>query len=293
MIILPGSSHPELAKKIAAEGTWSLADVELTRLPNSEARPRILTDVEGQDVAIIQSLVDPVDAHLVELLLLIDACRRMQPKHLTVVLPWMGYSLQNKVFRKGEPLSAEVIAHVIGSSGADRVITLDLHAPEIVDMFGVPTANLTALPLFADKLKREQNILIVGPDKGSEKRVLELSRILGVRSICLRKERSLETGEVVVPPQDVNVQGNHCVLLDDVIVGGSTITTASRLLKENGASRITVCATHGLFVRDAVARLRSAPLDRIIITDSVPMKTSLKQMEVVSIDHLLTETLSS
>ena len=268
MIILSGSSHPALAKDIAQKGSFSLGLVELARLPNGEARPRILSDVKGKDVAIVQTLSDPVDMHIIELLLLIDAARRMKTKTVTVLLPWMGYSLQNKVFRKGEPLSAEVIARMIGSS-ADRVITLDFHAPEIFTMFGSPTKEVSALPLFAELLKREQNILIVGPDRGSAKRAHQLSSMLGVRSICLRKERSLETGAVHVSSANTDVSGSHCVLLDDVIVTGSTLVEASRLLKSSGASKITVCVTHGLFIGDALHHLHQL-VDRIIVTDSIP-----------------------
>ncbi|MDP3724798.1 MAG: ribose-phosphate pyrophosphokinase [bacterium] len=296
MTIISGSSHPALAKDITQKGRFSLGLVELTRLPNGEARPRILTDIKGEDIAIVQTLSDPVDMHIIELLLLIDAARRMKAKTITVLLPWMGYSLQNKVFRKGEPLSAEVIARTIGNAGVDRVITLDLHAPEICTMFGIPTIKLSALPLFAELLRREQNILIVGPDSGSAKRAQQLSSMLGVRSICLRKERSLETGAIHVSSDDMDVSGAHgahCVLLDDVIVTGSTLVHASQLLKANGASNITVCATHGLFVGDAVDALKQAPIDRIIVTDSIPSRDDLSNLsvEAVTVAGLFAEAL--
>lgn len=240
------------------------------RFKNGELRVWIQDDIEGEHVAILQTLAEPVDTNFMELLLLIDAARRMHPKRITVVIPWLGYSLQDKVFRSGEPISAKVVAKMISTVGADDIVLMDLHHPSTVGFFDVPVKHLTALPLFKGII-RDKKVMIVSPDFGAAKRARELAKELEVPLAVIDKERSKRTGRLTVHGISRPAKGYHCLVVDDVVLTGGTIKTACETLKAKGASGITFCATHGLFSGRAWQNLDSELLDKICVTDTVPV----------------------
>lgn len=271
MKIISGSSHEELAKKIAREGKFGLVAVDREDFKNGEVRVWIRGEIEGEHVAIVQTLSQPVDRHIVELLLLIDAARRMHPKRITVVLPWMGYSLQDKVFRPGEPISAKVVAKMIGAAGADDAVLMDLHTESIAGFFDVPVKYLTALPLFA-AVNGKKKFMVVSPDFGAAKRAREFAKLVGAPLAVIDKERSRKTGKLAVHGISRSVRGQYCLVIDDMINTGSTVKSAAETLAGHGAKDVTFCATHGLFVGEgAWENVNPRILNKVCITDTVPI----------------------
>lgn len=276
MKIISGSSHPELAQKIARAGKFDTVEANIETFKNGETRLRIDEDIEGKHVAIIETASHPVDKHLMELFLFIDAARRLHPKRITVVMPWMGYSLQDKVFRTGEPISAKVVAKILSTIGADDIVLMDLHHEGVAGFFDVPVKYLSALPLFADYVKkgkwRNGKLMVVSPDFGGAKRARELAKMLDAPLAVIDKERSRRTGGLTVRGISRPVKGYDCLVIDDVVLSGGTIKSACDTLRAEGALSVTFCATHGLFVTGSWEILNGKVLDRIVVTDTVPIK---------------------
>lgn len=275
MKIISGTSHPELAYKIAQETGFETVDVNIEIFKNGETRLRIKGEIEGEHVAIIETATEPVDKHLFELFLLIDAARRLHPKRITVVMPWMGYSLQDKVFSTGEPISAKVVAKILSTIGSDDAVVMDLHHEGVAGFFDVPVKYLSAIPLFADFVKSGKwmngKLMVVSPDFGGAKRARELAKLLEAPLAVIDKERSRRTGALTVHGISRPVKGYDCLVIDDVILSGGTVKSACDTLRAKQAKSVTFAATHGLFVGNAWEALNGKVLDRLVVADTVPI----------------------
>ena len=272
MKILSGSSNFPLAQSLAQALNIPLVPVDIDWFANGEKRVYITEDLHGESVILVQSHSNPADNHVMEMLFLLDALERMGVKEVFSVIPWLGYSLQDKVFRSGEPLAAKVVANVISNSYTHRVFMLDLHNASETGFFSVPTSHLSALSLFTEYAQNNLDLThgsVASPDFGGLKKAKTFAEALNLPLVNIDKQRDLNTGEVSAEKLHGDVAGKSVLLFDDVINSGSTAIEAAKLLKENGANEIFFFATHGLFVNDALDKINDSHIDQVIITNSV------------------------
>jgi ribose-phosphate pyrophosphokinase len=271
LLLFSGSSHPELAERLAGRLGTRTGAVELETFANGESYCRLGESVRGADVFLVQSCSPPVNDHLVELLLLIQAARLASARRIAAVMPWFPYSRQDKKSRSREPISARLVASLLEAAGADRVLTLDLHAGQIQGFFDVPVDHLTALPLFADHfhgLGDGAPLVAVSPDLGRVKLARRLAAVLGADLAVVTKTRPrhdvARAAEVIG-----DVRGKLAVMGDDMIVTGGTLVAATEALLAAGAREVRAFATHALFAEGALDRLTSSELAELAVTDSV------------------------
>jgi len=273
MKLISGLSNPVLAQKIAQELKIEQITVEISNFANSEKRVRIKGDLHAQTVILVQSLSSPVNDAIMELILLADAAERSGASRVIALIPWLGYSLQDKIFRTGEPISAKVVSNLISNSFISQVYLLDLHNPSIPGFFSVPTFQLSMLKTFGEYVKSKldiNNCLVVSPDFGGLKKAKKFADELQLPLTNIDKSRDLSTGKVSMSGIQGEEVKNKCALLfDDCIVSGSTAIAAAELLKDNGASQVYFLATHGLFVSNFLQKIADSKLDQVVISDSI------------------------
>lgn len=290
-VVLGGTSHPALAEAVARAVGVEPAARLIDRFPDGEHRVQLQTEVRDQDVFIVQSLRAPVGDHLLELLLLSDACRRAGAARITGVIPYLAYARQDRRDVTGVPLGARVVADVLDRA-LDRAVLVDLHSPPVEGCFSIPVEHVSAMSLLAEAVRdHAPNAVVVSPDLGAAKRAERFARSLGLPVAIVHKSRLTGT-DVAASGVIGEVAGHAPILVDDIISTAGTVEAAVRVLLDAGATEeITVCAAHGLFVPPAVRRLQPLPIRRIIVTDSVPPPTGLPlPMETVSLAPLLAET---
>jgi ribose-phosphate pyrophosphokinase len=262
---------------------------EVERFPDGELRP-IVPEVRGDDVFVVQPTGPPVNDHLVELLLLVDACRRAGAGRVTAVVPYFGYARQDRRSRDGQAIGASVVAAAVAAAGANRLVVIDPHTTALEAMFAIPVETLTAVPAIANTLLPAvtPDAVVVAPDLGAVKLAERYASLLGLSVVIVRKTRV--TGAIVRAEELVGqVDGRPAIVVDDMISTGATIEAAVRLLLDNGARPdVIVAATHGVFVGNAVERLASLPLRSLVVTDSLGVVEGLAlPVEVTSIAPLL------
>lgn len=297
MKLIAGSSLPELEKDLIAHGAAKM-DVTLNTFANGERRVKVNpSQVAGQTIHLLQSFSDPVDSHFVETLLLADALERAGAKEVRAVIPWMGYSLQDKMFLPGEPIGAKVIASALSNSFISHITLLDLHNSSIPGFFHKPTLHISAQQIFADYIRStiSDNIVITSPDFGGLKRAHQLAEQLRLPLANIDKHRDLQTGKVTaVSIQGENVKNAHVVLFDDCIMSGSTVVETAKLLKLEGAKSVHFLATHGIFTGNAIENLEQSAVDSIVVTNSINRKSDGKTKKITYLDisSLLLENLN-
>ncbi len=295
MKLVSGSSNPEIATSLAKHLNIPLVDVDISKFSNDEKRILIKGKVKGENIILVQSFSAPVDENVMETLLLADALERLGARHVNIVIPWMGYSLQDKMFRDGEPISAKVVADLISNAYAKRVFLLDIHNTSLPGFFSIPTHHLSALDLFVHYVKDHFKLaetVIASPDFGGLKRARVFANKLDLDLVNIDKERDLHTGKVKASDvQGGEVAGKHVILFDDVIVSGSTVVEAARLLKERGATQVCFFCTHGLFVNAGMDKIESSDVDKVIITNSVSHPQLSSKIEVLDVAPLFAEEL--
>ncbi|MBD3279121.1 MAG: ribose-phosphate diphosphokinase [Candidatus Pacebacteria bacterium] len=272
MKLLAGSSNLPLAKNIAQQLNLEIVDCEIAQFGNGEKRLRIKSDVAGHNIALVQSFTTPVDSQIIETLLMTDALERAGARNVNLIIPWLAYSLQDKVFQTGEPFSAKVIANLISNSYVARVYLLDLHNSSIPGLFSVPTEYLSAQDPFVEFIKTNLDLkqaVIVSPDFGGLKSARKLADILKLPLANIDKDRDLNTGKVTQVELHGQVKNKTAILFDDVIMSGGTAIKTAKLLKKQAAKKIYFLATHGIFCNKAQQKLTQSQLDQIIITNSV------------------------
>lgn len=291
--VFSGNAHPDLAHAIMAELDAPLGRAVVGTWRNEETRVKLEENVRGSDVFIIQSLSSPADHHLMELLFMIDAAKRASAARITAVIPYYAYAKQEKKTSGREPISAKLVANLITTAGADRVLTLDLHAPAIEGFFDIPVDHLRAVPLLAQRFRRHgANIVAVSPDAGGVARADEFrARVGAPLAIISKRHPSADATEVLEMVGDV--EGRTAVIIDDMISTGGTLTAAATMLKSRGASDVYCAATHGIFADDALARIAASPIGRVVVTDSIPLpKTGPHDIvEIVPVAPFLAEAI--
>ncbi len=288
--IFSGSSNPELAAEVSQISKIPLGKLDLGKFSDGEIDVWVEDDVNNSNVFILQSNSSPVNDNIIELALIADALRRSGAHNRTAVIPYFGYSRKEKQSRRGEPISAKVIADLIIESGINKVICLDLHSDAIVGFFSVPVIYLSALEVLATKLKDEKliNPIVVAPDVGGVKRARNFASMLSAPLAVIEKHRQVDSRDKMeVLSMSGEVSGDTAIIIDDVISTGGTIIQSATALKQKGVKRIIVCATHGVFAGDAVKNLEASPVDKLIVTDSIPQDQKSAKIEVVSIASLI------
>jgi ribose-phosphate pyrophosphokinase len=296
LMLFSGRSNPELAERIADKLGLTLGEVELKTFANGETYVRYDDSIRGSDAFIIQSGNPPVNDHLVELLIMIQAAKLASAKRITAVVPWYPYSRQDKKSRPREPITARLVADFLEAAGVDRVLTMDLHAGQIQGFFNVPVDHMTALPLFAtfyrDKGLYGDNVVAVSPDPGRAKMARRFGQMLEADLAIMNKVRpehdTAEVSEVIG-----DVQGKVAIMSDDIIVTGGTLIAGAEALKEAGATEVYACATHGLFPGNAFEKIAASSLVEVTVTDTVPIDklNQPDKINVISVSKLLAETI--
>ncbi len=283
-VLLAGSSHPVLAKEVAAELKLPLGRCDIERFPDGELDIQLLEPVRGAEVFIIQSLHAPVGEHLLELALLSDACQRAGAASVTAVIPYLGYARHDRRVSGAEPLGARVVAELIAAGRVDRVVCLDLHSRAVEGCFPRPVEHADAVPLLIAHLKSTLTLpaVVISPDLGAVKRAEAFARPLGIPVAVVHKQR-LSGAEVKAMGVVGEVAGRHVIVVDDMISTGGTLVAAVQTVLAHGAlAPVTVVASHGLFAGPAQERLAALPLARVVVTDSVPFHgKALFPLEVV------------
>jgi len=277
MKIISGSSNLELARGIAEKFGTDLVDVEIDSFANGEKRVWVKGQVRGENVVLIQSLSRPTDEHIIELLLLVDAVERLGARHINLVMPWMGYSLQDKVFREGEPIATKVIANLISNTYIKRAFLLDLHNSSTPGFFSIPIQHVSAMSMFVEFIKQTfslTNLVVASPDFGGLKRARVFAEKLGVELVNIDKHRDLNTGEVRAQDLTGDVHGKIVVVFDDLINSGGTVVHCAELLKQRGAQQVVFCATHGIFAEPGLTQICQSQVDQVVVTNSIPCPPS-------------------
>jgi len=294
MKILAGSANPILAKNIANQLGTSLVNCEISYFSNGEKKIQIMDEVKGENVAIVQSFVDPVDERVIETLLMIDALERMGVRHISLVIPWMGYSLQDKVFQPGEPISAKVIAKLISNSYVKRVFLMDLHNDSIPGFFDIPTHYLSASSVFEEYLKEKIDLnqaVIVSPDFGGLKRARTFAKKLGLPLANIDKTRDLNTGEVTAVALHGEVKGKDAIVLDDVIVSGSTVVEVADCLKKAQAKQVLFMASHGLLTKDAQQKIEDSLIDKVVFANTIEHQSLTSKHQLLDVSEIFANQL--
>jgi ribose-phosphate pyrophosphokinase len=270
--VFSGSAHPQLAKDICEFLGVSLGQCRLRRFPDTEVSFQIDENIRGTDVFIVQPTCSPVDQHLVELLIMVDAFRRSSASRITAVLPYYGYARQDRKDKPRVPISAKLVANVLSAAGTNRVLTMDLHKAQIQGFFDIPVDHLFAAPVIIDYLSRQDfaQLTMVAPDAGGAERARAYAKRLDAELAVIDKRRS-DDGAAEVMNVIGEVGGRTCVIADDIIDTAGTIQKAAQALKDAGAERVFACAVHGVLSGPAIERIERAPIDRLIITNTIPL----------------------
>ena len=293
--VFTGNAHPRLADEIMRSLEAPLGRALVGEFKNGETRVKLEENVRGSDVFIIQSICNPVDHHLMELLLLIDAAKRASAARITAVIPYYAYAKQEKKTTGREPISAKLVANLIATAGADRVLTLDLHSPAIEGFFDIPVDHLRATPLLARVYRSARGgreIVAVSPDAGGVARADDFrTRVGAPLAIISKRHPKADATEVLEMVGDVD--GKTCVIVDDMISTGGTLVEAAQMLIDRGAADVHAAATHAIFAGDAVALIEQSPISRVFVTDSMPLATvsPSSRIETVSVASFLGEAI--
>jgi ribose-phosphate pyrophosphokinase len=294
--LFTGRSNVALARKISDYLGVALGTVKISPFPDGELLVKLEEDVRGRDVFLIQPTCEPVNESLMELLIFIDSARRASAERITAVLPYFGYARQDRKDEGRVPITAKLVANMITTAGADRVLTVDLHAAQIQGFFDIPVDNLYAEPVFSRYWSSHTltDLVLVSPDVGNTKRARAYAERLGGSLAVIDKRRV--SGQDVEPGTIIgNVRGKTVLMMDDMITTAGTVTTAARLCRDSGAVAVYVGATHAILCDPAIERLREAPIDELVVTDTIPIGQTkidaLKTLRVLSVAELIGEAI--
>jgi ribose-phosphate pyrophosphokinase len=281
--IFSGSANPELAKKICAKMGIALGSAEVSTFADGEKSISLYETVRGSDVFVVQSTCNPVNDNLMELLIMIDSLKRASAGRITAVIPYFGYARQDRKSKPRDPISAKLVANLITEAGADRVLTMDLHADQIQGFFDIPVDNLLGSPVFVDYFAKKyadvhDKTIIVSPDVGSVKRARAFAQKLDLPLAIVDKRRQkANVSEVMNIIGDV--RGMHAILLDDMVdTGGSLCHAANALVEIGGALSVSACASHGVLSGPALQRIEESVLDEVVFLDTIPPKEGMEKV---------------
>ena len=299
LIVASGRAHRELAQNIADQLGVNLAEPNLREFANGEIHCRYDESIRGADVFIVQTHCSPVNDTVMEQLIMIDAAKRASAKRITAVCPNFGYARQDRKSQGREPITAKLVADMLQVAGADRVLSVDFHSGQIQGFFDVPVDHLVAAPVLEDYLKANTDpheLVVVAPDAGRVKVAERYSQHLGSQLALVHKTRPRGTANVSEARHIVgDVDGRHCVLIDDMIDTAGTIVAACDLLKASGAADIWVMTTHAIFSDPAIERLTNAPVSRVVVTDTLPLPPERRcpKLEILSVAPIIATAISA
>ena len=296
MKLLTGNSNKNLSSKIAKYLKEKLVNSNIRKFKDGEIYVEINENIRGNNIFFIQSVSSPANDNLMEMLLCIDALKRSSAKNITAVIPYFGYARQDRKVVPRTSISAKLVSNLITKAGADRVVTVDLHAGQIQGFFDIPVDNLFTTPLFARHIKKKiksKNIICVAPDVGGVERTRALGRNLNVGLAIIDKRRP-KPGQSQVMNIIGNVKNQTCIIVDDIIDSGGTIINAAKALKNKGAKEVFVYITHGVLSGDAVKKINNSVIKKLVVTDTIDngeKVKSAKNIEVLPISGLMGEAI--
>ena len=297
--LFSGSAHGPLAQEIADYLGAPLGRANLRRFADTEVSFRIDENIRGADVFILQPTCTPVDAHLVELCVMIDAFRRSSAARITAVMPYYGYARQDRKDKPRVPISAKLVANLLCAAGANRVLTMDLHKAQIQGFFDIPVDHLFAAPVFIQYLAgyqdQEPRAVIVSPDAGGVERARAYAKRLGADLAIIDKRRS-DDGRAEVMHVVGEVRDRLCIIQDDIVDTAGTLVQTVSALRENGAARVVACAVHGVLSGPALERIEGSALEKLVVTNTIPPRPEVaasERVEVLSVAPLLGKAIQS
>ena len=285
-IIFSGSAHPAFAKNLATLLKARLGRSDIRKFPNGELRLRILDEVRGQTVIVVQSLHNPSELHLVEFALLVDAVKQSSCSKIIGVVPWLAYSLQDEQFLPGEPVSVKLIASWIDCLKLSVLLLLDVHSNKGVSYFKTPIRNVTHAEIFGQHVmtRSTNQTVIVAPDQGAVKRAQSIASEVKSEVLVLEKSRDRFSGAIHYQSGTPDVRGKDCIICDDVVITGDTLVESATILKENDASSVVVYCTHALFSQGSTQAISESPIENLIVSDTIPIQKEFwfEKLEIVS-----------
>lgn len=297
MMVFTGNAHPQLAQDIVAQLNMPLGKAHVSKFSDGEISVEIIQDVRGRDVFIVQPTCSPTNDNLMELMVMIDAIRRASAYRITAVIPYFGYSRQDRRPRSVRvPISARVVADMITTVGADRVLTVDLHADQIQGFFDIPVDNVYASPVLMTDIWRQKhpNMMVVSPDVGGVVRARAMAKRLDGADLAIVDKRRPGPNEAKVMNIIGDVRDRACILVDDMVDTAGTLCEAARILKSEGASHVYAYCTHPVLSGKAIERINNSVLDELVVTDTIPLRAEArdcKQIRQVSVAEMLAETM--
>jgi len=294
MIVFSGNSNKDLASKICKNLKLKMGQGLISRFSDGEVRIKIEENVRGKDVFVVQSTCSPVNESIMELLIMIDALKRASANRITAVMPYFGYARQDRKDQPRVPITAKLIANLLTTAGANRVLALDLHAGQIQGFFDIPVDHIFAIDVFVDYFKKigENNLVIVSPDVGGIKMARAYAKKFNAGLAIVDKRRnSPEATEVMHILGEVN--GKNVIMVDDIIATGSSLVEAAGALKKSGARKIFAAVSHGILSANAVEKLENSDIDYLVVTDSIPLgeEKKSKKIKTVSVSKLYAEAI--
>lgn len=297
MMVFAGNSNPQLANEIARRLHIPLGNAIVGQFSDGEVMVEIMENVRGKDVFIVQPTCAPTNKNLMELLVMVDAMRRSSAARVTAVIPYFGYARQDRRPRSARvPITAKVVAQMIGSVGTDRVLTVDLHADQIQGFFSIPVDNVYASPILLGDIWRQkyENVMVVSPDVGGVVRARALAKRLDDADLAIIDKRRPRANEAKVMNIIGDVKGRTCILIDDLVDTAGTLCAAAAALKENGAEKVVAYITHPVLSGPAIDNIANSELDELVVTDTIPLQENAKatgKIRQLSIAELLAETM--
>ncbi|MDO5707800.1 MAG: ribose-phosphate pyrophosphokinase [Andreesenia angusta] len=292
--IFSGNANLDLAKEICKELGKDLGELSASKFSDGETTVDLKETVRGRDIFVIQPTCPPTNDNLMELLIIIDALRRASAGRINAVIPYYGYARQDRKAKAREPITAKLVANLITKAGADRVISMDLHAAQLQGYFDIPVDHLLGGPILADYFKNmsKEDTVVVSPDLGGVQRVRKFATILDLPIAIIEKRRP-KANESEVMNIIGDIEGKDAILVDDMIDTAGSITKAAEVLKEMGAKRVFACCTHAVLSGPAIERIEESPLEKVLVTNTIPLteEKKLDKIEVVSVAGMFAEAI--
>jgi ribose-phosphate pyrophosphokinase len=291
-----GSSNVELGQKIADKLEIDLGESLIKKFANDETYVQFQENIRGADVFLLQTAISPINEYLMELLLMIDAAKRASARRITVITPNYFYARQDRKSAPREPITSKLVADLLTIAGTNRIITIDLHSDQTQGFFNIPFDNLPSKPLFIKKaieISKKEQIVVVSPDAGAAKKATKMSIALNAELAIINKIRTTHNEAQALNIIGANVKDKNCLIFDDMIDTGGSLCIAIDMLKEKGAKRVFAFTTHGILSDNAIEKINNSKIDKLFITNSIPLKQKEEKIEVIDISEYLANTIKN